>query len=54
MPDDLVRPSLEPQLQSRVTTAITDAFFAELADVGYGKMTVDSIVRRAGVGKAAV
>lgn len=52
--DARVRPSLEPQLHSRVTIAITEAFFAEFADVGYGRMTVDSIVRRAGVGKAAV
>jgi AcrR family transcriptional regulator len=44
----------EPQLQGRVTTAITEAFFAELAEVGYGKLSVDSIVKRAGVGKAAV
>jgi len=52
--DDLARQSLEPQLQGRVTTAITAAFFAELADVGYGKLTVAAIVKRAGVGKAAV
>ena len=44
----------EPQLQRRVTTSITSAFFAELAEVGYGRLTVDSIVKRAGVGKAAV
>lgn len=51
---DLRRPASESQLQNRVTTAIAHAFFAELADVGYGRMTVDSIVRRARVGKAAV
>ena len=45
---------LDPRLHDRVTTAITEAFFVELAEVGYGKLTVDSIVRRAGVGKAAV
>jgi AcrR family transcriptional regulator len=37
-----------------VTAAITGAFFEELAKVGYGRMSVDAIVRRAGVGKAAV
>lgn len=41
-------------LQDRVTAAITSAFFAELAEAGYGRMSVDAIVRRAGVGKAAV
>ena len=41
-------------LQGRVTAAITAAFFEELAEVGYGQLSVDSIVRRAGVGKAAV
>jgi len=43
-----------PTLQNRVTAAITAAFFDELAEVGYGQMSVDSIVRRAGIGKAAV
>ncbi len=41
-------------LQGRVTAAITAAFFEELAEVGYGQLSVDSIVRRAGVGKAAI
>lgn len=41
-------------LQDRVTEAITAAFFEELAEVGYGRMSVGAIVRRAGVGKAAV
>jgi AcrR family transcriptional regulator len=41
-------------LQDRVTAAITRAFFEELAEAGYGRMSVDAIVRRAGVGKAAV
>jgi AcrR family transcriptional regulator len=41
-------------LRDSVTAAITQAFFEELAEVGYGRMSVDSIVRRAGVGKAAV
>jgi AcrR family transcriptional regulator len=51
---DQARSPLDPQLRGRVTTAITTAFFAELAEVGYGRLSVDSIVKRAGVGKAAV
>lgn len=49
-----VGPAPEPQLHSRVTAAITRSFFVELAEVGYGRLTVDSIVRRAGIGKAAI
>jgi AcrR family transcriptional regulator len=41
-------------LQDRVTDAISTAFFEELAEVGYGQLSVDAVVRRAGVGKAAV
>lgn len=37
-----------------MTGAITRAFFEELAEAGYGRASVDAIVRRAGVGKAAV
>ena len=43
-----------PALQNRVTDAITTAFFEELAEVSYGLLSVDAVVRRAGVGKAAV
>lgn len=43
-----------PSLDGRVTAAIRAAFFEELAAVGYGRMSVDSIVKRAGVSKAAV
>ena len=46
--------SRTPALQNRVTALITAAFFEELAEVGYGQMSVDAIVRRAGVGKAAI
>ena len=52
--DDRAGRVLDPRLHDRVTAAITEAFFVEVAEVGYGKLTVDSIVRRAGVGKAAV
>ena len=43
-----------PSLDDRVTGAIRVAFFEELAAVGYGRTSVDSIVKRAGVSKAAV
>ncbi len=43
-----------PNLDDRVTAAIRDAFFEELAADGYGRISVDSIVRRARVSKAAV
>lgn len=38
----------------RVSRAIVDAVFEELADVGYGRLSMGSAARRAGVGKAAV
>jgi AcrR family transcriptional regulator len=43
-----------PSLDPRVTAAIRNAFFEELATVGYGRLSVDSIVKRAGVSKAAL
>ncbi len=43
-----------PALDDRTTTAIQTAFFEELAAVGYGRLSVDSIVKRAAVSKAAV
>jgi len=41
-------------LREDVTEAIREAVFAELAAVGYGRMSMEGIARRAGVGKAAV
>jgi AcrR family transcriptional regulator len=41
-------------LQDDVTEAIAKAFFEELAETGYGRLSVDAVARRAGVGKAAV
>jgi AcrR family transcriptional regulator len=41
-------------LRADVTEAIRAAVFAELAAVGYGRMSMEGIARRAGVGKAAV
>jgi AcrR family transcriptional regulator len=37
-----------------VTDAITGATFAELAEVGYARMSMEAVARRAGVGKAAL
>jgi AcrR family transcriptional regulator len=37
-----------------VTDAITEAAFAELAQAGYGRMSMEAVARRAGVGKAAL
>lgn len=38
-------------MQPQVTAAITRAAFAELAEVGYGKLTMEGVARRAGVSK---
>lgn len=43
----------DPRVE-RSREAIREAAIAELADVGYGAMTIESIARRAGVGKATV
>jgi AcrR family transcriptional regulator len=48
------RTSGGPVLQDDVTEAIEAAFFQELADVGFGRLSIDAIAKRAGVGKAAV
>ncbi|WP_232374989.1 TetR/AcrR family transcriptional regulator [Mycolicibacterium mengxianglii] len=41
-------------MQDDVTRDIRNAFFAELARVGYGRLSIDAVAKRAGVGKAAV
>lgn len=41
-------------LREEVTAAIRAAVFEELAEVGYGRMSIERVARRAGVGKAAV
>lgn len=41
-------------LQEDVTEAIRAAVFEELAAVGYGRMSIEAVARRAGVGKTAV
>ena len=48
------RTSGGPVLQDDVTEAIASAYFAELADVGYGRLSIDAVAKRAAVGKAAV
>jgi AcrR family transcriptional regulator len=48
------RTSGGPVLQDDVTAAIETAFFEELARVGYGRLSIDAVAKRAGVGKAAV
>jgi AcrR family transcriptional regulator len=41
-------------LQEDVTAAIRAAVFQELATSGYGRMSIEAVARRAGVGKTAV
>jgi AcrR family transcriptional regulator len=41
-------------LREDVTAAIRDAVFQELAEVGYARMSIEGVARRAGVAKTAV
>jgi AcrR family transcriptional regulator len=41
-------------LQPEVTAAITEAVLDELAETGYGKLSMEAVARRAGVGKSAL
>ena len=41
-------------LRQKVTDAITEAIFAELAETGYARLSMEAVARRAGVGKAAL
>ena len=43
-----------PGLSDATSRAIRDAVLTELAAVGLGRLTIDAVARRAGVGKAAV
>lgn len=45
--------SVDPRVE-RSRRLICEAAIVELAEVGYGAMTIESIARRAGVGKATV
>ena len=46
-------PDIDPRIE-RSRESIHDATIDELAEVGYGAMSIESIARRAGVGKATV
>lgn len=48
------RTSAGPVLRDDVTDAIKAGFFEELAAVGYGRLSIDAVAKRAGAGKAAV
>jgi AcrR family transcriptional regulator len=41
-------------LREEITEAIRGAVIAELASVGYGRLSIEGVARRAGVGKTAV
>lgn len=41
-------------LQADVTEAIRRAFFTELAECGYGRLSIEAVARRAGIGKPAI
>jgi AcrR family transcriptional regulator len=41
-------------LREDVTDAIADAVFAELAETGYGRLSMEAVAKRAGVGKPAI
>src|SRR5258705_4990604 len=55
---DNTRPSRTPAgaavLQADVTEAIRQAFFSELAESGYGRLSIEAVARRATVGKPAI
>jgi AcrR family transcriptional regulator len=41
-------------LRADITVAIRNAVMNELADVGYGRLSIEAVARRAGVGKTAI
>ncbi len=41
-------------LRGEITTAIRGAVMQELAEVGYGRLSIEAVARRAGVGKTAI
>ncbi|WP_326565739.1 TetR/AcrR family transcriptional regulator [Amycolatopsis rhabdoformis] len=47
-------PSGAAVLQPEVTQAITEAVLDELAAVGYGRLSMEAVAKRAGVGKSAL
>jgi AcrR family transcriptional regulator len=42
------------ELRDDVTEALAAAFFEELAAVGYGRLSLEAVAKRAGAGKAAI
>ncbi|WP_042388460.1 TetR-like C-terminal domain-containing protein [Streptacidiphilus melanogenes] len=48
------RPLGGPVLQDSVTEAIAAAFFEELAGAGYARLSLETVAKRAGAGKAAI
>ncbi|MFI2284378.1 TetR/AcrR family transcriptional regulator [Nocardia beijingensis] len=48
------RPAGAAVMQPQVTEAITEAVLAELAEVGYGRLSMEAVARRAGVSKPTV
>ena len=48
-----VEPNLDPRIE-RSRRVVLEATIEELAEVGYGAMTIECIARRAGVGKATI
>ena len=55
---DNARPRRTPAgaavLQADVTESIRQAFFTELAQCGYGRLSIEAVARRAAVGKPAI
>ena len=41
-------------LRVDITVAIRNAVMNELAEVGYGRLSIEAVARRAGVGKTAI
>lgn len=41
-------------LRGEITTAIRHALMQELAAVGYGRLSIEAVARRAGVSKTAI
>jgi AcrR family transcriptional regulator len=52
--DDKREPAGAAVLSESVTAAISAAMFDELSETGYGRMSMEAVARRAGVGKAAI
>ncbi|GAA2704108.1 TetR/AcrR family transcriptional regulator [Micromonospora olivasterospora] len=48
------RPAGAAVLRGEITTAIRRALMQELAAVGYGRLSIEAVARRAGVGKTAI